>query len=167
MQYTPEDAMLNYMLRSQYVADPAFRFERKYGYAVIEDTERRACCDAYYPSRRAKYRLVDHCRSIEHIAQLCEVDETLLRKMRRRKIWRIIRKLCKQTYMSEFGLQRGELVTVSASAQRLVQLAQKYIRYFTDDELRIFADWIKRYYPAAAEINWAAARVIREFQQTE
>lgn len=50
------------------------------GYTWLpSNAERRSCCSkALMPTRGSSMRLLEHCRSAEHVAHLCLVDPALL-----------------------------------------------------------------------------------------
>lgn len=76
---TIDDAVALYQQRQARQAHPAGSFDRA-GRWHPDETETCDCCASVRsPSRRFPYSLMQHCRTIKHIAQLAGVSESDLR----------------------------------------------------------------------------------------
>lgn len=79
-----QDAIKLYEDRQARRRHPSGTFDRG-GRWYPADAERQSCCAVIRrPSRAYPYSLLSHCRSAEHIAQLCGVDLATLREAIRR-----------------------------------------------------------------------------------
>lgn len=78
-----EQALSVYLSRQSRTAHPAGKFDRA-GRWYPAETEQCNCCRGIRtPSRAWPYSLMTHCRSAEHVANLCGVDAKSLRKAAR------------------------------------------------------------------------------------
>ena len=75
-----ERAAEKYLRRKARIEHPSGKWDGK-RWEPSED-ERRACCDCIRaPSRAYPWSLMLHCRTVTHIARLCDVDEAALRAL--------------------------------------------------------------------------------------
>jgi hypothetical protein len=69
-----QNAIAMYQARQDRTQHPAGKFD-KAGRWHPSDAEQQTCCDSIrYPSRAYPYSYMTHCRTVEHIANLCGVD---------------------------------------------------------------------------------------------
>ena len=74
-------AVICYIDRQSRYAHPFGKFDTGHCWEP-DDGERRKCCDSVRtPSRVRPYTLMQHCRTLAHIAQLYDVDLRALRTM--------------------------------------------------------------------------------------
>ena len=74
-------AVVCYLDRQSRYAHPFGKFDKARGWQPDEG-ERRECCNSVRtPSRVRPYTLKQHCRTMQHIAQLYDVDLRALRTM--------------------------------------------------------------------------------------
>jgi hypothetical protein len=75
-----KEAAALYLSRKDRAKHPIGKFDRA-GRWDPADSERCSCCDGIrIPSRAYPYSLMTHCRSLQHICHLLDVDPTDVRK---------------------------------------------------------------------------------------
>jgi hypothetical protein len=75
------DAAIEFLNRQLRLSNPRGKFDKAARWFPDPD-ERRDCCDSVRsPSRRFKFSLMLHCRTLKHVAKLYNVDEKQLRKL--------------------------------------------------------------------------------------
>lgn len=76
-------AITTYLARRDRTTHPDGSFDRKSRWYPSDD-ERRPCCDLVRsPSVAYPYSLMTHCRSVEHVARLFDVEASAIRKATR------------------------------------------------------------------------------------
>ena len=86
MEYTENlrQAAKEYKDRQKRYTHPSGSFDRA-GRWEPDDSERQDCCDdVREPSRAYPYSLMVHCRSMEHVANLYDVDKADLQQQLRK-----------------------------------------------------------------------------------
>lgn len=78
-----EGAVALFIARRERALNPSGTFD-KGGRWWPEGDEHRSCCNVRAPSRAYPYSLMVHCRTAEHVAQLCGQDAAAIRKAARK-----------------------------------------------------------------------------------
>jgi len=158
MMRTIADAVLLYILRDTRILDPDGGFDKHGRWWADENTEERPCCKRHYPSRRRQYRQIKHCRTLQHICTLYNVDYDEARKELRKPHWRALRELVRLG--GRTGMHRCARPTIQEHAARLVDLLIQHANQFTEDELTKTARWLSQYDPRAETVDWNSTRVV-------
>jgi len=153
--YTAADAVLLYLLRQLRILDPSGYFD-KAGRWYADENEELPCCKRHYPSRKRPYQMTKHCRTLDHIASLLQVDYAAANRLLRTPEWRTIRKIVQLG--GRAGVQREARPTVQEYAPILLQKAKNHAHELTTTELNTFVNWVRAYCPEVDEINWNAIR---------
>jgi len=153
--YTTADAVLLYLLRQQRILDPSGYFD-KAGRWYADENEELPCCKRHYPSRKRPYQMTKHCRTLDHITNLLQVEYAAANRLLRTPEWRVIRKILNLDRRA--GVQREARPTVQEYAPLLLQKAKDHAHELATMELNTFVDWVRVYCPEVDEINWDALR---------
>ena len=164
MRSSPDDAVLLHILRVHNITDPAGRLVGK---LLIPDPlyEERECCAGISRDTRAPLTAKEHCRTLQHVCALLEVDLELAWIALQEEHWRILRKLLLLAHQEPYFIGSQAIPTVREYAPIIVQYASKFAHEFSTDELKTIARWISRYYPEAANIDWDAVCVLNQLQE--
>ena len=153
--YTAADAVLLYLLRQLRILDPSGYFD-KAGRWYADENEELSCCKRHYPSRKRPYQMIKHCRTLDHITNLLQVDYTPANRLLRTPEWRTIRKILQLD--NRAGVQHEARPTVQEYVPLLLQKAKNHAHELTRTELDTFIEWVRVYCPEVDEINWDAIR---------
>ena len=160
--YTTADAVLLYLLRQLRILDPSGYFD-KAGRWYADENEELPCCKRHYPSRKRPYQMTKHCRTLDHITNLLQVDYAAANRLLRTSEWRTIRKILQLD--SRAGVQREARPTVQEYAPILLQKAKNHAHELTRTELDTFIDWVRAYCPEVDTIDWDAIRAYQALKQ--
>ena len=150
------NAALLYLLRQLRVVDPSGHFDDA-GRWYADDDEQLPCCKKHQPSRKDPYRMIKHCRTLEHITRLLGTDYTATNRLLRRPEWRVIRKIL-QLDRQRTGLRREARPAVYNYAPLLLRKAEEHAHELTRTELDTFTEWVRAYCPEVDTIDWDAIR---------
>jgi hypothetical protein len=95
---------------------------------------------------------------------MLETDYTEANRLLRAPEWRVIRKILKLSG-NRIGFQRDARPTVQEYAPLLLRQVQDHAHELTTDELAIFTEWIRAYFPEVDKINWDAVRAYNTLKQ--
>jgi hypothetical protein len=154
--YTTADAVLLYLLRQLRILDPSGYFD-KAGRWYADENEELSCCKRHYPSRRRQYRMIMHCRTLGHVADLLRVDYAAADKLLRTREWRVLRKIL-QLGVQRTGLKRDARPTVQEFAPILLRTVEEHAHELSEAELGTFIEWVRFYCSEVDGINWDAIR---------
>ena len=160
--YTTADAVLLYLLRQLRILDPSGYFD-KAGRWYADENEELPCCKRHYPSRKRPYQMTKHCRTLDHITSLLQVDYTAANRLLRTPEWRVIRKILELDRRA--GVQREARPTVQEYAPLILQKAKIHAHELTRTELDTFIDWVRTYCPEVDTIDWDAIRAYQALKQ--
>jgi len=160
--YTTEDAVLLYLLRQLRILDPSGYFD-KAGRWYADENEELPCCKRHYPSRKRPYQMTKHCRTLDHITNLLQVEYAAANRLLRTPEWRVIRKILELDRRA--GVQREARPTVQEYALLLLQKAKTHAHELTTTELNTFVDWVRAYCPEVDTIDWDALRAYQALKQ--
>ena len=152
------DAVLLYTLRDTRVLDPDGTFDKRGCWRADENTEERPCCKRHSPSRKRPYRQIKHCRTLQHICALYDVNYDEARKELRKPHWRVLRELVQLG--GRIGMHRCARPTIQERAARLIDLLIQHANQFTEDELAKTARWLSQYDSKAETIDWDSTRAV-------
>jgi len=100
--------------------------------------------------------MTKHCRTLDHITNLLQVDYTAANRLLRTPEWRVIRKILNLDRRA--GIQREARPTVQEYAPLLLQKAKDHAHELATTELDTFVNWVRPYCPEVDEIHWDALR---------
>lgn len=83
-------AAYEYILRQNRYSHPDGKFDQGGRWYPSQDEEQPCCSSIRSPSRAFPYSLMQHCRSIGHIAALYGVDARDVRRALRQKAWKVL-----------------------------------------------------------------------------
>jgi hypothetical protein len=159
---TVEDAVLLYLLRDAHIINPSGYFD-KAGRWYADEDEELPCCKRHYPSRSRRYRMIKHCRTLNHITNLLRVDYAAANRLLRTPEWRVIRKILQLDWRPY--VHHEARPTVQEYAPPLLQKAKNHAHELTTTELDTFIDWIHAYCPEVGTVHWDALRAYNALKQ--
>jgi len=164
MKNGPDDAVLLHLLRILDITEPIGTWNKK---LWIPDPlyEQRECCAGISRDIRAPLTVRDHCRTLHHVCRLLEVDQTLAYNALEEEHWRVLRRLFPLAQKKMCLVNPCANPTVQDYAPIIVRYACQFAHQFSTEELETVAQWISRYYPKVADVNWDAARAYQALKQ--
>ena len=160
--YTTADAVLLYLLRQLRILDPSGYFD-KAGRWYADENEELPCCKRHYPSRKRPYQMTKHCRTLDHITNLLQVEYAAANRLLRTPEWRVKRKILNLDRRA--GVQREARPTVQEYVPLLLQKAKNHAHELTRTELDTFIDWVRTYCPEVDTLDWDALRAYQALKQ--